>query len=47
MAAGKDRHMSINWTELAGEVKGARKAAMPKQVTPMLATLVDKPFTSQ
>jgi len=46
MASAKDRHMSINWTELAGAVKGARKAAMPKRVTPMLATLVDKPFTS-
>jgi bifunctional non-homologous end joining protein LigD len=50
MAEGKDRHVSMHpapdWAELAGAVKGARKAAMPKQVTPMLATLVDKPFTS-
>jgi bifunctional non-homologous end joining protein LigD len=37
----KDRHISINWAKLADEVKGARKAAMPKVVKPMLATLVE------
>jgi bifunctional non-homologous end joining protein LigD len=42
----KDRDMSINWAELAGRVKGARKMAMPGTLKPMLATLVDTPFTS-
>jgi bifunctional non-homologous end joining protein LigD len=45
--AAKDRRMSMNWEELAGGVKGARKAPMPQLVRPMLATLVDKPFTSE
>ncbi len=44
--AAKDRAKPMDWTELAGGVKGARKAAMPKSLKPMLATLVDKPFTS-
>jgi bifunctional non-homologous end joining protein LigD len=42
----KDRHMPINWAELTGRATGARKAAMPETVTPMLATLVDAPFAS-
>jgi len=28
-----------------GELKGARKAAMPASLSPMLATLIDKPFS--
>ena len=28
-----------------GELEGARKAAMPASVSPMLATLIDKPFS--
>jgi bifunctional non-homologous end joining protein LigD len=36
----------MDWTKLAGEVKGARKAAMPNVLKPMLATLVDAPFRS-
>ena len=44
--ARKDRDMSINWAELAGRAKGARKMAMPDTLKPMLATLVDAPFTS-
>jgi bifunctional non-homologous end joining protein LigD len=39
----KDRDTSINWAQLAGSVKGARKAQMPQALNPMLATLVDAP----
>lgn len=45
-AAAKKRPAPIDWTELAGKMKGARKTAMPKLVNPMLATLVEAPFTS-
>lgn len=46
-ASAKDRRTPVDWAELAGRVKGARKAAMPKLLKPMLATLADKPFTSE
>jgi bifunctional non-homologous end joining protein LigD len=32
-----------NWSTLAGMVKGAKKAPMPEQVQPMLATLAEEP----
>ncbi len=42
-AKAKVRHVAIDWEkELAG-VKGAKKAAMPEVVRPMLATLTDAP----
>ncbi len=41
-AAAKDRHASINWTKLAGAMKGARRAAMPHPLKPMLATLAER-----
>jgi len=50
--AGTDRHVSItrasiDWAKVAGAVKGARKAAMPRAVKPMLSTLVeDAPLES-
>jgi bifunctional non-homologous end joining protein LigD len=37
----EDRQVSINWTKVAGAIKGARKAAMPEALKPMLATLVE------
>jgi len=37
-----ERRMSIDWAELAGPVKGAKKAAMPGELKPMLATLADE-----
>ncbi len=42
-SAAKDRHVSIDWTKLAGEAKGARKGTMPQEVTPILATLAEEP----
>jgi bifunctional non-homologous end joining protein LigD len=42
----KNRHMSINWTKRMDEVKGARKAAMPELLKPMLASLVEAPVLS-
>ncbi len=42
-----DRHVSmkraVDWAKLAGAVKGARKAAIPQGITPMLATLAEAP----
>jgi bifunctional non-homologous end joining protein LigD len=40
-ASASIRHVLIDWTKEAGAVKGARKAAMPTAVKPMLATLTD------
>ena len=40
---GKDRHVPIDWAKLVRGVKGAREAAMPKALKPMLATLVEAP----
>lgn len=43
----KDRHVSMNravdWRKLVGTVKGARKAAVPQGLKPMLATLAEAP----
>ncbi len=43
----RERHVPIDWAKLAGGVKGAKKSAMPKEVTPMLATPVDAPSPSR
>ncbi len=46
----QDRHLSItraiDWAKLVSAVKGAKKAAMPQVLKPMLATLVDAPPNS-
>jgi bifunctional non-homologous end joining protein LigD len=41
--AKQHRHMSMDWTKLAGEAKGAVKGKMPEVVHPMLATLAEEP----
>jgi bifunctional non-homologous end joining protein LigD len=41
------RAKPLDWTKLAGAVKGARKAAMPKALKPMLAALAEAPLQSE
>ncbi len=43
---GHPRRASVDWAKVVRTVKGARKAAMPESLTPMLATLVDAPLKS-
>ena len=46
-ATTEDRHVLMDWAKVVGEVKGARKSAMPKALRPMLATLVEAPLESR
>jgi bifunctional non-homologous end joining protein LigD len=43
MAAGNEKVISTNTTDLLSLIKTKKKAKMPTDVKPMLATLVDKP----
>jgi bifunctional non-homologous end joining protein LigD len=47
----KEQNTPANYKELAREilkdVKGKKRAAFPKNITPMLATLTDKPFDAE
>ncbi|CAN5532927.1 hypothetical protein BH23BAC1_BH23BAC1_50680 [soil metagenome] len=47
MAAGNDKLVSVNPSDLLFSIKAKRKSKIPTDVKPMLATLVDKPIEEE